>query len=179
MVARVADRPIIFSGPMVVALLAGAKTQTRRLAVNRRGRPTVWHKVKAGDRLWVRETFATISPDLVIFRADLRERGGRAYYVDRHGTALVKWRASIHMPRVVSRLTLTVVEVRRQFVQDIDDGDATAEGAAFQAGRLPPGEGFRRLWETLHGVRGWRDNPGIIALTFQVDPQNIDVAAAG
>ena len=161
---------------MVAALLAGKKSQTRRLAVNRRGRPTIWHTIGIGDRLWVRETFATAPPQRVIYRADIRERGGRAFYVDTHGTVLVRWRASIHMPRVASRLTITVTEVRRQFVQEIDDKDAAAEGGAFAAGDLPAREGFRRIWEDLHGVRGWADNPGIIALTFQVDPRNIDLA---
>jgi hypothetical protein len=158
---------------MVVALLAGAKSQTRRLAVNRRGRPTLWHKFKTGDRLWVRETIATGPADRVIYRTNFRDRGGRAFYVDSHGTELVRWHVSIHMPRAASRLTLTVTDIRRQFVQDIDDGDAAAEGAAFGAGALPPREDFRRIWKDLHGVRGWCDNRGVIPFTFSVDARNI------
>jgi hypothetical protein len=162
---------------MVVALLAGTKSQTRPLAVNRRGRLTLWHKVETGDRLWVRETTAADPPDRVIYRTNFGDRGGRAFYVDTHGTALVRWRASIPMPRAAFRLALTVTDIRRQFVQDIDDGDAAAEGAAFGAGALPPGKGFRRIWEDLHGAHGWSYNLGVIAFTFSVDERNISVDA--
>lgn len=84
------ERPILFSGPMVRALLAGTKTQTRRvvkfpdnphphfggrapllLALDDEGielylHSSVLHKAircpygRPGDRLWVRETFAKI-----------------------------------------------------------------------------------------------------------------------
>jgi hypothetical protein len=57
------ERPILFSAPMVLALLAGTKTQTRRLVkpqpVGEWAAPgkTACPYGVPGDRLWVRETW--------------------------------------------------------------------------------------------------------------------------
>lgn len=62
------EHGILFSAPMVLALLDDRKHVTRRLSKQ-------WLKVKAGDRLWVRETWA--SPEV-----DKSKQGRIAYNAD-------------------------------------------------------------------------------------------------
>src|SRR6185436_10046737 len=136
------------SAPMVRALLAGTKTQTRRaLPAGRRGfgqdwmlPPDAWqaHALamcrygKPGDRLWVREAWSVMNRDrtTVILHGHHRapEDGLDIVYraSEEHGHR--GWRPSIHLPRWASRITLEVTEVRVQQLRDISEDDALAEG---------------------------------------------------
>lgn len=134
-----ADRPIIFSAPMVQALLAGRKSQTRRVLKPRRKNSlfdgtwrdgyvldpgnAAWRAEECpaapGDRLYVRER-AHIDGSVANYAADMPAG------MDLTG---LYYRPSIHMPRWASRLTLVVSEVRVQRLLDINDEDAEAEGA--------------------------------------------------
>lgn len=143
------DKPMIFSAPMIRALLAGTKTQTRRvLKPQPRGdviqyswtaedgayfmdqdwkasRLRIW----AGDRLWVRETWArnwNQLSDISMDRSFVYRASGDKPAMD-NGSEL-PWRSTIRMPRALSRLTLTVTDVRVQRLQDISEADAIAEG---------------------------------------------------
>lgn len=141
------DRPIIFSAPMVRAMLDGRKTQTRRLAWSTkppkgylvagnetyRG-ATVWQNARAGDRLWVRENFRILfaGADAILksFAVDewkAVDRGALAgkLLTDKYGA---EFRPSIHMPRWASRLTLIVTATKRERLQQISGDDAEAEG---------------------------------------------------
>ncbi|MBP2230781.1 hypothetical protein J2847_004090 [Azospirillum agricola] len=144
------DIPIIFSAPMVRALLDGRKTQTRRLAHqdvrSQRNQPLAtkirrdspWREVQPGDRLWVRENFATSDaygyPEIlgVEYAADgstLAYANGELHHKE-HGCAQYTgpWKPSIHMPRWASRLTLIVEGVKVERLQDISEDDAEVEG---------------------------------------------------
>ena len=195
------DRPIIFSAPMVRALLAGTKTQTRRAAwrscrprselygVNER-MPTVWQRVRPGDRLWVREAVAYRPnrvdglPDEYWYPADHED-------FDRSTAEVV--RSPIHMPRWASRLTLTVTAARIERLRDISEDDARAEGltcenisdkARQRFDRMKPWPEFYRplfalLWDSIHTPGAWEANPEVVALTFTVERRNIDAGVTG
>lgn len=148
------DIPIIFSGPMVRALLSGRKTMTRRLAWRAPGPnhhfpapslPTPWQRVEAGDRLWVRESLKYVTSDPVTaeptsvhcYAADIPPGMDSAnpyeasYLFAGDGEPNLKPHSipSIHMPRWASRLTLIVTAIKVERLQDISEADATAEGA--------------------------------------------------
>ncbi len=88
------------------------------------------------------------------------------------------WRRSIHMPRWASRLTLEVVNVRVERLQEISQDDARAEG-------MPPADPdelvswkpvgwFSTLWDSINEKRGygWDVNPWVWVVEFK--PTNPD-----
>ncbi len=144
---------------MVRALLTGEKTQTRRRAFGRSGKPTMWTKCTSSDRLWVREAHR-LDGNTVTYRAEGDTSPGR-------------WRPGIHMPRWASRMTLVVKTVRRERVREISDDDARAEGMIVRGvGEMK--DLFRDQWTDMHGATAWDDDPEVIALTFDVLSENID-----
>jgi len=169
------ERPILFSAPMVRALLAGTKTQTRRAL-----RDGTWwtpeHGVirmapaglactgfahvacpygKPGNRLWVRETWAQHGLRAV-YRADGDERP----------TGAGAWRPSIHMPRKLSRITLEVTGVRVERLQDISTSDCWAEGIP-SSPDVDPLHEYRDLWESINGTGSWDANPWVWVVEFK------------
>lgn len=150
-----AVRPIIFSAPMVRALLEGRKTQTRRLATS------PLRHCAPGDLLYVREAhfvqcagYKDGSGKLILYRADTPD-------------APTTWTPSIHMPRFASRLTLEVTVVRAQKLHWITVADVKAEGFEKPSAMMT-------LWDELHGDGSWDANPEVVALTFRVIKANVD-----
>ena len=170
------ERPILFSAPMVRALLDGSKTQTRRVFKLPRGcswyealggeakgeiqddnGPAWWHVEEQscpygqpGDRLWVRETWAMDDEDgALMYRADVGS-GNEADDWERNrldGVPRFKWKPSIHMPRTACRITLEITSVRVERLQDISRGDAMAEGCPFP--NMAKGDDPRQWYTTL------------------------------
>ena len=141
------ERPILFSAPMVRAILEGRKTQTRRIV---KPQPYPWkmeiHRGELfvldggwrpfckvpfgcpGDRLWVRETWAMEGTD-GSSNLPLQYRADRNDWLE-----VSKWKPSIFMPRWASRITLEIESVRVERLQEISAEDAIAEGTRIEKG---------------------------------------------
>lgn len=217
------EKPILFSGPMVRAILDGRKTQTRRAVKPQpsfrqshewRGRTVrdcesrgwVWkdhdfgdgdavHAApgsemaalcpygQPGDRLWVRETWAKRddcvdgglkAKHYLHFRASYNGHLGSEWHYYGH------WRPSIHMPRWASRITLDIVSVRVERLNDISEADAIAEGLTSEGGAwsvtdgywcsrcVDPRHTYEKLWEHINGVGSWTRNPWVWVVEFQI-----------
>jgi hypothetical protein len=196
----VVERTVTFSAPMVLALLQGRKTQTRRLATS------PLRRCEVGDRLIVREHWKTMamhddrSPTAlgtmwrksaypskeracpVLYLADGTCRG--AWPEERRdGWKPGKHRQAMHMPKWASRMSLLITGVRIEPLQAISEADAVAEGIerVGSGWRWYDGDGsgsvawpdrsYRSLWDTLHAPpHAWADNPDVLVLTFEVHP---------
>lgn len=138
-----------------------------------------------GDRLWVRETWALVpqtayrqstgvdqvnkpgcNHDAAVFRAGWER------------CAPSRWRPSIHMPRWASRITLEIVSVRIERLNDISERDALSEGIErlsvgfkdYQRTQWNlgcPKHSFQTLWESINGNGSWQQNPWVWVVEFK------------
>ncbi|TYX24743.1 hypothetical protein [Klebsiella pneumoniae] len=176
------ERGMIFNAEMVRAILDGRKTQTRRVIANvghdnclplqkrTKTKDGIYTHVmdahiyglcpfgKIGDRIWVRETWATLGNEdgccvdwegnlckgdersaARIYRASCEQRPGDyglwsipddAYWKPHTKEHKFEgaWRPSIHMPRWASRILLEITDVRVERLNAISQEDAQAEG---------------------------------------------------
>jgi len=189
------ERPILFNGEMVRAILDGRKTMTRRVvkgaghsSVTRmlapwRANGTIRTKEMCGheagpfhdcpygapgDRLWVRETWMPESEEGIRTGGVLYRATDRA---EPDGDCPFRWRPSIHMPRLASRITLEITDVRVEKVRDITHADALAEGVAYDVSKADgaPVPRFRALWDSIYAKRGygWNANPWAWVIEFK------------
>lgn len=244
------EKPILFSAPMVRAILDGSKTQTRRVMKfqpseswlphsygevhkmedgefpMKRGEPIVigWGPSdcfgeeaypcphgQPSDRLWLREEHYRFGHWEPV--PGVRTKGGRqkwkfvadsteclyeapeSFRKGRHhkDPATPAWhkRLGRFMPRSLSRITLEIVSVRVERLQEISEEDAQAEGVERQAAFDDPdlkyqsysGEdngagcgyfcersytnGFRNIWITINGPDSWTQNPWVWVINFK------------
>lgn len=221
------EHPILFSGPMVRAMLAGTKTQTRRIVTAAPGKQSEWLTPEAlvsvrrfapsidgrwtiavgepsrivhcgvemdgghigsircpygaaGDRLWVRETWAGDDCCGFVYRADHPGADLARGDLDDGEQTIRQWRPSIFMPRALSRITLEIVSVRAERLHDITDDDIRAEGVTVEMvaemhGTTPERIAHPRLrnawglgWNKINGKRAsWASNPWVWRIEFR------------
>jgi hypothetical protein len=190
------ERPILFSALMVRAILAGRKTQTRRLVTvpwrgSQRALPYEPYYVDSDGELLFCDEYGDYHP---IERAHppYAEVGDRLWVKETHarGTmtggapwvryradvesahmiasdgSLIAWRPSIHMPRWASRITLEVTGVRVERLQTIGASDAQAEGVDARLDLAT--QSFSWLWDSINGKRAaWASNPWVWVVEFR------------
>lgn len=157
-----------------------------------------------GDRIWVRETFYAFGRWETRFNVkkgrdewhfvDLTIESGFKHLFEKpagwlkskRGNTLPTWwkRPSIYMPRVASRISLEITAVRAEYLQEISEADAIAEGvrqmrdgSGTWVGREGPGllvtpwltarDAYRDLWESINGLGTWALNPAVWVIEFK------------
>jgi hypothetical protein len=189
-------RPIFFNTEMIRAIMAGKKTQTRRICrhqhwsfseltdfnINketyRKHYPTNSPYGCVGDILYVRETTSQHN-NKTIYRADVCSK-----YDLPDGC---KWTPSIFMPRKDARLYLKITGVRVERLRDIKEEDCLAEGIRrsdhegnqyyyfYPCKDLrdntyldSPITSFYSLWKSLYSQKSWDTNPYVFVYEFEV-----------
>ena len=163
---------MLFDQSSVQGILAGVKTQTRRV-----GDQTA--RFKEGDVIWVRETYKVVDGEL-FYRASTP-----AAHPD------TNWKPSLFMPKMHTRIWLEVVGVRVERLQAITEADARAEGMVKTrykhslfgmpvwswagqkpfSGCLSPKSAYAARWDDLAKTGAkWEDNPLVTAIEFEPVP---------
>jgi hypothetical protein len=187
------ERPVIFSGEMIKAILDGRKTMTRRVV---KPQPESYGEKDYGslvnyswdgyvitnkfvsekmvefspygqpnDRLWVKENFYR-DEDTIIYAVD---HDKSAPYLRQ-----MKHLSSRFMPKSASRITLEIIDIRVEKLQEINEEDAKKEGAPLGGYNDQYGdernyvEGFENLWNSINGKKyPWAINPWVWVVEFR------------
>lgn len=191
--------PILFSTPMVEALLAGRKTQTRRIikppfefigASRYLSKPDKSERFipydcpygQPGDLLWVRETWCNAIEE----KEEYLYRATHEAFNDEGGSP---WKPSIHMPKAAARIWHEVTGIRVERIADISEEDCIAEGIhlqetgfycwepdlGLQFSARSAKEAFRKLWKLINGQpRPVQEkiNGKIVTVAYEVYPFN-------
>ncbi len=182
------ERPLLMSAPMVRATLDDRKTVTRRVV---KGQALAWLNADfnpgfvaekdnyccpfgyAGDRLWLRETWKSYgNPAKGVVHIGYKA-GGPDLFVDcdappKYQVLSKSWKPSIHMPRWASRISLEIMSIKVERLQDITEEQAKAEGVELSANAPDHKMAFAFLWEIINGDKyPWESNPWVWAISFK------------
>lgn len=180
---------------MVQAILAGRKTQTRRVVKDKllQSNKDEFEEEfllatmakcpygQVGDVLWVRETFG-------------QGVSGKYYYKTKNDMVtdelaeqlVIRWKSPRFMTKNAARIWLRITNVRVERLQDISEEDAVAEGVDnwtwknmatpqnwmdYTDPTSPPlcsaYDSFCSLWDSINGEQSWNDNPWVWVIKFE------------
>lgn len=191
------ERPILFSAPMVRAILAGTKTQTRRIVKRQysglphmvgddvafldKGRRTgPDQRCPYGvpsDQLYVKEAWHTSGEYNRRKPSELPDDAPIEYLeASDYGNYFLtgRYRHARFMMRWMSRITLDITAVHVERLQDISEEDAIAEGTAPYRLPVHPArealrhvDGYAQLWDSINGAGSWSRNPWVWVVCFR------------
>ena len=191
---EIKERPILFNGEMVRAILDGRKTQTRRIVKNVdpdnfpycgtfdevNGLPVITFADDSGDsvtsRIFASCKFGKPGDRLWVRETFCYHDDLSRYLYKADGVTGVKWKPAQHMPRSASRNMLEITDIRIERLNDISEKDAASEGVegekeAAEIGFVwyeKPKRAFRRLWNQTNGKESWGFNPWVWVIEFKM-----------
>ncbi len=110
------------------------------------------------ERLWIQS-----SDDAMAAGNKPNKEGNHKW---KPGQSPCRWRPSIFMPKWASRITLEIISVRVEKLQDICEEDTQAEGLA-DAYPIHGQIIFSAYWDHLHGKGEWNKNPWVWVIEFK------------
>lgn len=158
------EKPILFSGEMVRAILSGKKTQTCRPL---KPQPTgasqadYCYPYFRDDILYVRETWGIDNTDGLqkyVYKATDPE-----WQTRQDG---FKWHPSIHMPKDAARIFLKVKDVDCLQLPDLVDWQLKAEGIEGDS-ELVRRVKFQSLWDSCYGEGAYMLHPFVWRIEFE------------
>jgi len=217
------ERPIVMTGSSVRAILEDQKLQTRRVMKPQPyfSHDNWWFEKKgmvyalpngkefctpalgiwdvcpygrAGDRLWVKETWRVVNTFDGLRPSEISSQfaEGRTASVwykypvwmcndkEYEKKFQGRWRSARFMPRWASRILLEITDIRVERVQDITEQDAIAEGFEKSYYYKPLSssrevlnyarDSFGEGWDSINEKRGfgWDVNPWVWVIEFKV-----------
>lgn len=193
-------RPILFSTPMVQAILENRKTMTRRVVKLPNYHPSLPEKqinkleiidwvlydgnkerigtikcpYNIGDVLWVRETFTEVPGIKFLYKANPEHQS-------------MKWKPSIFMPKEACRIFLRIKSIRVERLQDISREESRSEGIELDLVSVTKFKdyinksttynekiSFYSLWEMINGKKSLESNPFVFVYEFEQIEKPLD-----